>query len=107
MKTNFKKIVAILLVTVMLLTFFSQTVFASNEKDFEKAMKNSVVMYVNKPNVLLYGQKDYVSQSRDVTPYKTDDGIFIPVEFFAKTINATMYTYQISGRKKTSRMQLL
>ncbi len=90
MKKTFLKTVALLIVTVMLTAFFSQTVFASNEKDFKNAMKNSVVMYLNKPNVLVYGQKDYVSENRNITPYKTEDGIFVPVDFFAKSINATV-----------------
>lgn len=90
MKINLTKTVVLLLIAVLLSSFFSGAVFASSEKDFKNAMKNSVVMYINKPNVLLYGKKDYISQNREITPYKTDDGIFVPIDFFAKSINATV-----------------
>ena len=90
MKTNLTKVVVLLLIVTLLLSCFSQIVFASNEKEFKNAMKNAVVMYLNKSNVLIYGEKDYISENRDITPYKTDDGIFVPVDFFAKTINATV-----------------
>ena len=84
---RFLKTTTILLLLSLILPIFSmQNIYASNEKDFEKAMKNSVVLYLNKSNVLLYGEKSYISDNRDITPYKDGEDIYLPIDFFADSI---------------------
>ena len=87
MKKFLKISVALILAFLLLPIFSIQSVFASSEKEFSKAMNNSVVLYLNKGNVLLYGEKSYISDDREITPYQKGDDIYIPVEFFAQSIN--------------------
>lgn len=86
MKKFLKTSVALVLTFLLLPIFSVQSVFASSEKEFEKAMNNSVVLYLNKGNVLLYGEKSYISDNREITPYKDGNDIYVPIEFFAKSI---------------------
>ena len=57
-----------------------QNTSAMSEKEFEKAVKKSVVLYLNKGNILLYGEKSYISDNREITPYKNGDDIYLPVD---------------------------
>lgn len=90
MKKTLKAFISLLLVALMLPIFSLQTIFASSEKDFDKAMKTSVVMYLNKGNVLLYGEKSYISDNREITPYKDGKDIYVPVDFFAQSIDGNV-----------------
>ena len=85
---------ALILIILMLPISSIQSIYASNEKEFEDVMKNSVVLYLNKGNVLLYGEKSYISDNREITPYKDGEDIYIPVEFFAKSIGADITSNQ-------------
>ena len=109
MKKFLKTALILVLVTLLLPIFSVQNVFASSEKEFEKAMNNSVVLYLNKGNVLVYGEKSYISDNRNVTPYKEGDEIYIPVEFFAKSINgeissSNQATATVKVGKKTAKV---
>lgn len=56
--------------------------------DVKKIMKNAVAMYLGKSNVLLNGEKSYISDDRSIVPYEKDGKIMIPLSFFAKSIGA-------------------
>ena len=66
MKKILKSFIALSLIVLLLPIFSIQNVFASSEKEFENAMNNSVVLYLNKGNVLLYGEKSYISDDREI-----------------------------------------
>ena len=49
-------------------------------------MKDAVALYVNKPNALLFGRKTYIAENKEIVPYKKENDIMVPVDFFAKTV---------------------
>ena len=52
----------------------------------KQLMKDAVALYVNKPNVLLFGEKTYIDDNRAIVPYQKGNSIMVPVQFFAKTV---------------------
>lgn len=56
--------------------------------DVKEIMADSTAMYVGKSNVLLHGEKAYMSDDRSIKPYIADDTYMIPVRYFANSIGA-------------------
>lgn len=85
---NKKFILSLLLSCVILFGFISGTMLCrASRYYFNKLVDKTVVMYLNKSNVLVYGVKKYMSDDRQVMPYKDGDVILMPVEFFAGTLS--------------------
>jgi len=90
MRRLLKSALSIVLCFLMLPVWAMQNTSAMSEKEFEKAVKKSVILYLNKGNILLYGEKSYISDNRDITPYKNGNDIYLPVDFFAGSIDAAV-----------------
>jgi len=52
----------------------------------------TVAMYLNKSNVLLYGDKNYIDNNRDIVPYREGDIYYLPVSFFAESLGGSCTT---------------
>ncbi len=48
----------------------------------------SVAVYVGKSNVLIKGEKSYISEDRSVFPFEENGITYVPVDFFADSIGA-------------------
>lgn len=55
-------------------------------RDAELLKKKLVAMYVGKSNVLVYGDKKYLSSDRKVMPYEKGSIRMIPIRFFVETV---------------------
>lgn len=64
--------------------------------DVKKVMKNAVAMYLGKSNVLLHGEKSYISDDRSIVPYEDGGKVMIPVRFFAESIGAAVQDGKIT-----------
>ena len=69
-----------------------------SEEELQSVMKNSVAMYLNKSNVLLYGKKGYISEKRTITPKKVNSSVIVPIEFFCESIGAKI-EYDSDGQR--------
>ncbi|MBE6637710.1 MAG: DUF4962 domain-containing protein, partial [Ruminococcaceae bacterium] len=49
-------------------------------------LSQAVVMYLNKSNVLLHGNKTYISENRTIVPFQKDGATYLPAAFFAESI---------------------
>ena len=88
MKKSLKTSLILLLCVLMLPIMSIKNVRGLSQKEFDKAMENAVVLYLNKSNVLVNGKKSYISEDRVVMPYEAEGVVYLPVEFFAKSIGA-------------------
>lgn len=61
-------------------------VTAISEHCYKQIMKDYTALYLNKSNVLLHGEKSYISEDRTVTPLLYKNEIIIPIKFFAKSM---------------------
>ena len=52
-------------------------------------VNDAVVLYLNKPNALVNGVKTYISEDRNVVPYREGATIYIPVRFVGEGIGLT------------------
>lgn len=82
-----KKILMCLLISALLLSTVS-VLCAADDHTFEEVKNNAVVLYLNKSNVLVYGEKQYISDDHAVMPYRDHGSVMLPVAFFADTISA-------------------
>lgn len=57
-------------------------------ENVKSVMKNAVAMYLGKSNVLVHGEKSYISDDRSIVPYEDGERIMIPLRFFAENIGA-------------------
>ncbi len=53
---------------------------------FAETIANSVLLYSNKSNALVRGERCYLSPDRTVTPYEENGKVFLPVDFFCQSI---------------------
>ena len=86
MKKSLKTSLILLLCVLMLPIMSIKNVRGLSQKEFDKAMENAVVLYLNKSNVLVNGKKSYISEDRVVMPYEAEGTVYFPIEFFAKSI---------------------
>lgn len=51
-------------------------------------LSQAVALYMDKPNVLIRGEKTYIEAQRVASPFRYENEDFVPVKFFAESIGA-------------------